>query len=308
MSLLTDKGDKFIPRSFCFSLSELTALHIIVLIERYDLLRMILPLLDLPSSKAPGTVNPNPNVNVNLDITDEYNNTILHYLALYNQVDLVKTLLERGVKRDAKNFEGDEPIHVCTFEDSIDCFKVFLDEFSKPDSMGKTDSFEDIILNRRNNKGSNCFNLTIQHKSLKIFVYCLGLIKKLDSLDENQKAPIHYIIDSKNMEFLDAFLEKKTNLKIVNQQKENPLFYCLKTGMTNFFRILVEKYEEEYIQNKTRDGQNLMHYAVEYNNAAAVKILLEYEVSFTDLDSKSRTPLEMAKEKPEILRLLTQRD
>ena len=196
----------------------MTGLHMIVMLEKWDLLDI---LFEFPSISLTGL--------------DEYNNTILHYVTLSNNLEyLQKILAVPGVAASClpvKNFGGDEPIHTSIYNDSLDSFVAILNK------LGRSESHEEFIVGRNNLKGENCLQLTIRYGSLNIFRYCMEVMKKIDYLDEQQKTPLFYIVDSNNYEFMEVYLSKKSNLKTLNSNKENLLFYCIKHGKTSFFKV-----------------------------------------------------------------------
>ena len=108
-----------------------------------------------------------------------------------------------------------------------------LNKYSRPEGH------EEIIVGKRNNKNENCIHLSIIHRAVKIFKYIISILKKIDSIDDNQKTILHYIIDANNYEFLDLYLAKKPNIKQTNTSKENLLFYCLKNGKPTFFKVII---------------------------------------------------------------------
>ena len=192
----------------------MTALQLLIMQERWDLLDVV---LEYPS--------------ISLDAVDEYSNSILHYVVLHNNVAIMDKLLKLNVNVNQKNFEGEEPIHACVYTDSLECFVAILNKSGRPETH------EDHIVSHKNSKNENCLTMSIVHRAYKIFSYCLAFMKKLEYTDEHQKYPIHYIIDSNNYEFLEAFLKRSPNLRITNSNKENPLFYCLRHNKTAFFKV-----------------------------------------------------------------------
>lgn len=259
----------------------MTALHLIVMMEKWDLLEVA-----LEDSK------------IFFDATDEYSNSIMHYTALNNNYEMLGKLMEKNTNIFLKNFEGEEPLHVAIYKDSLECFVAILNK------CGRSETHEEYIQNKRNNNNENCFHLSIIHRASKIFSYCVAHMKKLDMLDENQKIAIMYLIDYDNLEFLDSFLAFKTNIKVFNNNRENVLFYCLKSEKTRFFKKLLPHYDDDFLFNKNRDNQTLLHFACMYNNPEAARILLEANLDKTESDSKGKTPLNYAEKFPAVLKVL----
>lgn len=256
--------------------------------ERWDLLEVV---FEFPS--------------ISLNSIDEYQNNALHYASLQGNTAMLDKLLNMQINLLQKNFQGDEPLHTCVYTDMVDCFVSILNKCGRPEAH------EEFITNKKNNKNENCFTMSILQRAFKIFTYCLSTMKKLEYLDEMQMYPIHYIIDANNYEFLESFLEKKPNLKILNNQKETPLFYCLRQNKTSFFKVdlyyqkLLYYYEEDYLSHKNKEGQTVLHLAAIYNNLTAARLLMEYNLDVNDPDSKGKTPLDYAKEYPDIYEIMT---
>lgn len=196
----------------------MSVVHFLLMIEKWGLFEVV---LEFPE--------------FSIDALDEHSNTILHYLTLANNVPLLERIFKVSSSTQLllqKNLLGDEPIHTCIFNDSKECFVAILLKYSR------TEAHEELIVTKKNNKGENCFQLAILHQALRIFNYCLGVMKKVDFVDDQQRTPLFDIIDVGNFEFLELYLSRKPNLKSVTTNKENPLFYCLKTNKTAFFKVI----------------------------------------------------------------------
>lgn len=168
-----------------------------------------------------------------LDVIDEYQNNIMHYLALQGKDQIMSKMLNLQVNIMQKNFQGEEPLHTCVYADSLECFISILNKCGRPEAH------EEFIIAKKNNRNENCLTLSILQRAFRIFNHCLKIMKKLEYLDDNQKYPIHYIIDANNYEFLDAYLACNPNLKSTNSNKENVLFYCLRHNKTAFFKVVL---------------------------------------------------------------------
>ena len=268
----------------------LTGLHMIVMLEKWELLDAV---LEFPE--------------VRLDTLDEYNNSIVHYISLSNNVTYLERILKMPTVSGTlvqRNFEGDEPIHTSIYNDSLECFVAILNKYGRPETH------EEFIMNKRNNRNENCLLLSILHQALRIFSYCIKIMKKVDHVDELQKTPLHYIVDTMNYEFFEVYLAKKPNLKTLNANKESVLFYCIRHQKTTFFKVpsahqkLLSYFDEEFVMNKNRDGQSLVHCACIHKNPAVLSILLEYNFSVGEPDLKGKTPHEYAEANQDLLKLL----
>jgi ankyrin repeat protein len=258
--------------------------QLIIILERWDLLEVILEYPSIP-----------------LDSIDEYQNNIMHYLALQGKDDILGRMLNLQVNIMQKNFQGDEPLHTCIYTDSLECFIGILNKCGRPEAH------EEFIISKKNNKNENCLTLSILHRAYRIFRYCLGIMKKLEYLDENQKYPLNYIIDANNYEFLEAYLACNPNLKVVNSNKENVLFYCLRHNKTSFFKVaydlnkkLLQHFDEDTLFNKSKEGQTVLHAAAMFGNLTATRLLMEYNMDVAEVDTKGKTALDYAKAHPDI--------
>jgi len=268
----------------------LTGLHMIVMLEKWELLDAV---LEFPE--------------VRLDTLDEYNNSIIHYISLTNNVGYLERILKMpsisGILVQ-RNFEGDEPIHTAIYNDSLECFVAVLNKYGRPETH------EEFIMIKRNNRNENCLLLSILHQALRIFSYSIKIMKKVDHVDELQKTPLHYIVDSMNYEFLEVYLAKKPNLKNLNTNKESILFYCIKHHKTTFFKVaaphqkLLSCFDEEFVMNKNREGQSLVHFACIHKNPPVLRILLEYNFSITEPDLKGKTCFDYAESNADLLKIL----
>lgn len=199
---------------------DMTGFLLILTLEKWDMLDVV---LEFPEIETDGQ--------------DEYRNNALHYISLSGNVHYLEKMLKIPSSTPLllmRNIEGNEPIHNCILTDSVDCFEFILNKY------GRKETHEELINTKRNKKGQTSMQMAIYHQSLKIFYYCLNVTKKTESMDDKQKSILHYIIDSSNYEIFEAYLSKKPNLKIIDNNKENPLFYCLKNGKTGYFKVFLD--------------------------------------------------------------------
>ena len=66
---------------------------------------------------------------------------------------------------------------------------------------------------------------------------------------------------------------------------------------------LLSYYDEDFIMNKNREGQTLLHFSCMYPNPTALKILLEYNLTPTEVDLKGKSSVDYAGGNEELLKI-----
>jgi ankyrin repeat protein len=90
--------------------------------------------------------------NIDLNMQDKNGQTILHYVAEYNQLKLAKAALARGAKLSITDKHGNEPLWTAVFNDKgrndrVEIIKLFLEYGANVDHKNKVDkSPRDIVM------------------------------------------------------------------------------------------------------------------------------------------------------------------
>ena len=94
----------------------------------------------------------------------------------------------------------------------------------------------------------------------------------MNAVNEQQTAPIHYIIRGQYSEVLlqvlDEMLEHKVNLEVRNKFGETPLFQAAAKGMTESVRYLIDHHAD--VNTSNNYGQTPLHAAVENGDRKSV--------------------------------------
>jgi ankyrin repeat protein len=64
---------------------------------------------------------------VNINERDDYQMTILHFLARDGHLDLIREVVARGAQIDVKCIRGNSPLYLAAIFDRVDCVKLLLE-------------------------------------------------------------------------------------------------------------------------------------------------------------------------------------
>ena len=154
----------FVSRGAYLKHSEITVktiLHMAIIspnMNENDRVGMVEAILDAVADdwSEPGIINwPEP--------TD--GGSPLHWAAFHDRVDTIRVLLQRGARLDAKNKDGELPIHVAARTNKVEAFFIML--MKNPD-----------LLNARDDKGRTPIDTARKHGSRNILL-ALNLRKRI---------------------------------------------------------------------------------------------------------------------------------
>lgn len=260
----------------------------------------------------------NSNTNVDCNIRDDNNNYLIQYAILYNSIDIVELLINKGSKLDIIDIDGRSLLFIPIKYGYNDMLKLLLEKdklnigislLEYSDNKGlfpihyailfkNTESFK-IIINNTNNidipdkNGNTPLHYSIKLKNLEIFKEILKLDPDINYQTSQGEAPLHVACNFTQISIIEKLLESpQINLNIQDYDNQiTPLIYSIILDDNNLFSLLVEKSNTE-IQDI--NGNTALHYAIIENNTFIIDRLLEKQdiINYTNLVGK--TPLHIA--------------
>jgi ankyrin repeat protein len=209
---------------------------------------------------------------VGVDTLDEYNNCLLHYLALFDRADIITQLLKTTGNILQRNVLGDDPMHVCVYSDGLSSLQSILSKY------GREESHEEIILTRRTGEGLTIVHTSIVHGAIEIFKYCLKVIAKIENIDAiSGRTVLQWVIDEGSVEMLEILMSRRGKAG----DKDNPLFYAVKNKRPHMLRVLLKYFDKDYALGRNRQGQSLLDVALQSGDKLTLS-LLQTELNLTN--------------------------
>ncbi|MBN8827342.1 MAG: ankyrin repeat domain-containing protein [Sphingobacteriia bacterium] len=190
----------------------------------------------------------------------------LFYAIKERKEDMVKMLLDYGVDINARDNEGNTPLH-CAIEKDIDKIKLFIErgaEVNAKKSLGETPL--DIAIKK---KDSNLVKL-LQSKGADI-----------NAPSKQGYTPLEYAATNGYLDKVEFLLEHGADIK-----KGQPLWWAVQNNQEKVVEILLNHGADVNFVDK--NGNTLLHYAAD--SLDIVKLLLEHGANPVARNNNWQTP------------------
>jgi ankyrin repeat protein len=236
---------------------------------------------------------------INLDIYDDQNNYLIHYILLHDQIDILKIIIKRNIRLDVLDVDGRTILYVPIKFNLINSLKILLDNNNNligisvldiKDNMGFTALHYCIVLNNfdclkellnanadpliRDKLGNNVLHLALQYNRSEIIYYLIDRIS-LNFLSNNNETILQLALSYQNIELINILLNKKINLN--NQENEYGLG-VIHQSIINNIPSITDKIIKNGADINLQDyyGNTGLMYAINENLLKQVKIFLNY--------------------------------
>ncbi|KAK9878710.1 hypothetical protein WA026_023501 [Henosepilachna vigintioctopunctata] len=180
--------------------------------------------------------------------------TDLHSAVFDNNLSEIDKQIENGADINARNGDGETPLHIACLGDS-ECIKAIL----------KYNPSMNVTEKRKHDTPLINFVRSLSHRTstLKMMLK-MGADPNLSRIDGD--TPLHIIATAQYRERRRAFkyavelIKFKANVNAQNNSGDTPLHLAIKTGFTEIIRILLKNCA--YLKIRNRAGQNPIHYAL----------------------------------------------
>ena len=173
------------------------------------------------------------NENIDLNIFDNQNNYFIHYILLYDQIDILEIILKRNIRLDILDTDGRTILHIPIKFNYFISLEMLLN-FNKKligisiidikDKLGLTALHYCVILNNyecfkllikfdadpyiRNSIGNNVFHLALKYNNKEILSNLLDN-NNLNYLSLNNESLLQLAISNNNIDTINILLNKK---------------------------------------------------------------------------------------------------
>ncbi|KAL3076185.1 hypothetical protein niasHT_038811 [Heterodera trifolii] len=181
--------------------------------------------------------------------------------------DIVRYLIEKGVKVDQTNAKGISPLHLACIDGHLEIVKLLVE-------VGKADiekAEADSVI------GWSPLMVASNIQKWDIFRYLIEKGANIDHTDNNGLSIIHYLVDNNNFDECKILIDKGVN---VNQKtadnllRSTPLHLACKTGQLEIVKLLVEEGKAD-IEIANSDGDTALKLAKAKKKDDVVHYLVE---------------------------------
>jgi len=221
------------------------------------------------------------NHNLDINIADKQNNYLLHFILLYDQIDILKILLKKNIRLDILDTDSRTILYIPIKYNFIDSTKLLLDYNKKIIGI----SLIDIKDN---------FGLTALHYcALFNNIEFLKLLLKYNAdpliKDNSGNNALHLALENNKIEVL-TFLIDNVNLNFVSNKNETLLQSALALGNIDIVNILLDKNID--LDNQENEyGLSALHQCIINNNIDITSKLIDSGANINLQDLQGNSPL-----------------
>ena len=255
------------------------------------------------------------NKEINLNIYDEQNNYLIHYIILNNELNLLKLVLKKNVRIDILDMDGRSILYIPIKYNYIEILELLLKSDNNrigislldlKDNIGYTalhycilfNNFEclKLLLNANadplinDNNEENIYQLAIKEKNNEILLYLINKIK-LDFTSNKNESILQLSIS--NLEVFNILLDKEINLD--NQENEYGLAVLHQIILLNNIE-LTQKIINKNANINLQDfyGNTPLMYAINDNLIKIIEIFIKNNsLNYNLINLKGDTYLHM---------------
>ncbi len=257
-------------------LQEATLLHIAVMEDNSDLLKLLLE------------------KGAQVNVKDKEDKTPIDLAAEKGKTALLKVFLEKGNVADInQKYTGRNDdatlLHIAVMEDNSDLLKLLLEKEAKVDSMNKGNKTPiDLAIDQENTA------------LLKLFVEKGKLVDINKKFGPYQESLLHIAVSKDDPNLVEALLEKDADVNSMNSSNETPISIAIDQGKIKSREVFIKK-GKLAIDKKLDNyhGNTLLHIAVMADDLEFVQYLLQAGVNPELENDSDQTPLELVKLKPD---------
>lgn len=204
--------------------------------------------------------------------------SLLHWAAVFNQVDVITALLAVKENVNEVNQDGSTALHYAATLGHIDAVKLLLQAGAKSNLINKS--------------GESAFATAAYNDHLEIVQIMLEQSADIVSTDQSLNPALSLAISSNNINMVRLLLQYYARINVFRDFTK-PLLSAVELGNRNILRLLIEYGADVNI--KSADGKTPLHCAAIEGKADIVKDLLAAGADPTSALYQGKTPAAVAK-------------
>jgi ankyrin repeat protein len=238
--------------------------------------------------------------------------SLLHVAARYNQYEMVRKLLDKGLDVNAKNKLGSNPLHLACFTGSVAMVNDLLakgSDYSVVNSRGKTPisyvsygknpevfklflEKDKDILNTKSTDGTNLLFYAIFAEDTAGFSYLLAQGLDVNSTDAHHITPLCWAVLYNNPELIKTAITYGADVNYLAERGNTPLLFAVERDSLSTLKLLVETGAN--INAADSGGLTGLHKATKKGNYKIASYLINKGIKVDSKDKDGMTALHYA--------------
>lgn len=197
---------------------------------------------------------------MDLNITDDENESLLHYTVRFNSIDFARLLLMHKANPDIKNSNGDTPLMLACKMGKENFIKLLIKFNANADE--------------KNNFGETALHMALLNGNIDIIKVLINEKTSLDLLTESNRSITHYAVKSGKISVL-KFIIEKTNSSVneTDGLGNTLLHYACQINNFEIVEYLISLGASVHIRNK--QGETPLFIAVRYSTLNIIDFLIQ---------------------------------
>lgn len=214
-----------------------------------------------------------------IDSLDTDQNTLLHYVANNNQLQLKTSIYcvefiitKKRELLDAQNKNGSSAIHIAASIGNITFLESILQNITKLELL--------YYFNLKDHQGRTPLHISAMwgHSDVFLFLCSNGIDYK--TLDHHHHTALHLAVLKNQKEFLQQILENSSNdldlNSLVDLHGRTPFFYACSLGFESIIDVLL-LYDIDFENVVDVFGNNALHLSVDSDRVVSIRLLMDEE-------------------------------
>ncbi len=209
------------------------------------------------------------NKGARVDITDNENKSILYLAIKYNYIDIIKLILETNVHsigisvHDIKDTNNNIPIHYSIIFKNIEALKLLLQYGSNPNITDKS--------------GNNSLHLAVYSRNIEICRNILNHNIDVNSKTQIGESALHIASNLQEKKIFDLLIDQP-DINVNSQDMDHeftPLHYSVNLNSIHQVETLFNKNADPNIQDVY--GNTILHYSIIEENIKMLDFILDFK-------------------------------
>lgn len=229
---------------------------------------------------------------INIETRGYNENTPLITACYYDNLNIIKLLLDNKANINSKNKENFSPLHIACGNGHFFTAKLLLENHADIKALtidhrtslhvAAHQNHNDIIelllhykaeIESRNKDGETPLMIASRCESFEALKLLHKNKASIDSIDKYYRAPIHLAAIEGKIEIIAYLLQYGIFIDSVGDDNWTPLFYAIHNKQFELAQFLIDKGTNIYAKNQ--DGNTIFHVSARDNNIDALQFLLD---------------------------------